>query len=71
MSGNEILLNLDNHENLRHSELISGLYELSKRDKEGEHDWNNHPITAKCISDLKSRIPRLNSKNVIQTALIL
>ena len=33
MGGNEILLNLDNHENLRNGELVSGLYELSKRDK--------------------------------------
>lgn len=40
MSGNEILLNLDNNENLAHSELISGLIELGKRDKDGKHDWN-------------------------------
>lgn len=40
MSGNEILLNLDNNENLAHSELISGLIELGKRDKKGQHDWN-------------------------------
>jgi hypothetical protein len=53
MSGNEILLNLDNHENLANSELISGLIELGKRDKNHEHDWNLHPITAKCIKDLK------------------
>ncbi len=65
MSGNEILLNLDNNENLAHSELISGLLELGKRDKKNEHDWNQHPITAKCIKDLKTRIPVLNSKNVL------
>jgi len=65
MSGNEILLNLDNNENLANSELISGLIELGKRDKDGKHDWNQHPITAKCLSDLKSRIPLMNSKNVI------
>lgn len=35
MGGNEILLNLDNCENLRNGELISGLYELSKRDAAG------------------------------------
>jgi hypothetical protein len=65
MSGNEILLNLDNNENLAHSELISGLIELGKRDKNNEHDWNQHPITVKCIKDLKSRIPVLNAKNVL------
>ena len=34
MSGNEIILNLDNHENLRNGEMISGLLELGKRDKD-------------------------------------
>ncbi len=32
MGGNEILLNLDNCENLRNGELVSGLFELGKRD---------------------------------------
>ena len=33
MSSNEILLNLDNHENFDTSELVGGLIELGKRDK--------------------------------------
>ena len=45
MHGNEILLNLDNHENLRNSEVVGGLTALARRDKEKEFDWNNHPIT--------------------------
>lgn len=45
MCGNEILLNLDNHENLADTELISGLLELARRDPNGEHNWNSHPIT--------------------------
>lgn len=49
MPGNEIILNLDNVENLRNSELISGLLELGKRDKLQEHDWNIHPVTQKCL----------------------
>lgn len=40
LSGNEILLNLDNCDNLRNGELISGLIELGKRDKAHEFDWN-------------------------------
>lgn len=43
-SGNEILINLDNCDNLRNGELISAMIELGKRDKAKEHDWNNHPI---------------------------
>lgn len=45
MSGNEILLNLDNCENLTHGELMSGLIELGKRDKKKEFDWNTHAIS--------------------------
>lgn len=65
MSGNEIILNLDNCENLRNGELISGLYELSKRDKDHQFDWNAHPVTVKCIAMLKKRMNGLNAKNVI------
>lgn len=57
MSGNEILLNLDNYENLRHGELVGGLCELAKRDKYKDFDWNTHPVTARCVTDLKKRIP--------------
>ena len=64
MTGNEILLNLDNVENLRHSELISGLNELGKRDKHNEFDWNSHPITVRCLESLSHRISQLNAKNL-------
>ena len=33
MTSNEILLNLENHENFAHSELVGGLIELSTRDQ--------------------------------------
>jgi hypothetical protein len=64
-SGNEILLNLDNCDYLRNGELISGLIELARRDKNQEHDWNNHPIVLKCLGEVKQRLPRMNAKNVI------
>lgn len=50
MSGNEILLNLDNCENMMNSELVGGLLELAKRDKNGEFDWNSHAISQKCLA---------------------
>lgn len=64
MTSNEILLNLDNVENLAPSELVGGLVELSKRDKNQEHDWNQHPISAKCLQELKEMTPRLSPKHV-------
>ncbi len=70
-SGNEILLNLDNCENLRNGELIGGLIELGRRDKAQEFDWNNHAIVQKCLNEVKQRLPRMNAKNVIQTPLLL
>jgi hypothetical protein len=71
MSGNEIILNLDNHENLANSELVSGLLELARRDKEKKFDWNAHPVTYRCLSDMRQRIPQLNAKNLLQTAILL
>lgn len=72
MTSNEVLLNLDNHLNLADSELVGGLVELTKRnDKTAKVDWNEHPITRKCLDDLKNRQPRLSAKHVAQTQLIL
>jgi hypothetical protein len=70
-SGNEILLNLDNCDNLRNGELISGLIELGRRDANQEFDWNNHAIVQKALAEVKQRLPRMNAKNVIQTPLLL
>lgn len=64
-SGNEILLNLDNCDNLRNGELISALIELGRRDKDHQFDWNTHPIVTKSLAELKQRLPRMNAKNVI------
>ena len=71
MGGNEILLNLDNHENLRDSELVAGLLALARKDKKKEHDWNNHPITAKCLKDLSERVPRMTSKTLMSAIIAL
>ena len=60
-SGNEILLNLDNQFHLADSELVSGLIELAKRDRNLEHNWNAHPITIRCLRSLKKRMPRMTS----------
>ena len=71
MSGNEIILNLDNYENLADSELVNGLLELARRDKEKRFDWNAHPVSYRCLSAMRDRIPKLNAKNLLQTAMVL
>ena len=71
MSGNEILLNLENHENFTDSELVHGLIELGKRDKRYEFNWNNHPISSSALKDLNTRLGHMNYKHALQTALIL
>ena len=65
MSGNEILINLNNVENLGQYELMAGLLELSKRDKKHEHNWNTNPITARCIKVYKERARGYNAKRTI------
>ena len=67
MTSNEILLNLDNYENFADSELVGGLIELSARDKHNEFNWNEHPITKKCLEQLKSKQPNFRAKHIVQT----
>ena len=71
MSGNEILINLNNVENLTQSEMMGGLLELAKRDREKKYNWNQHPITAKCIKLYVKLVQGYNAKRVIQGALML
>ena len=71
MTGNEILLNLDNYENLSNSEIVHGLIELGKRDPGNEHDWNHHPITYKVIKDFKERAFLFNHKHIVQMPIAL
>ena len=63
-SGNEVLINLDNHVNLEDSELIGGLINLAHRSKGMYIDWNEHSIVKKCLQDLKSRQPKLSSMHI-------
>ena len=65
MSGNEILINLNNLDNLGQQEMMAGLLELSKRDKKNKHDWNYNPITARCIQEYTKKVKGYNAKRTI------
>ena len=65
MTGNEIILNLENVENLSNGELVSGLIELGRQEGSNKFNWNNNPTTAVALKDLNKRIPSMNSKNVL------
>jgi hypothetical protein len=70
MSGNEILLNMNNAEYFRNTELVSCLNEFSKRlykkenqeFKEKEVDLTNHPYISKVLSIYQKKILGLNVK---------
>lgn len=66
MSGNEILLNLENSREMRDSELVSALLELGKRDKKNEHDWMVHEWVREAIADLTRRVGGLSAKHLTQ-----
>jgi len=70
MGGNEILLNLGNAENLQNSEIINGLIELQKRDKENKFDLASNPLAETAISLIQKRVGLLSCKHVLQSALI-
>ncbi|KAL4433386.1 hypothetical protein ABPG74_017490 [Tetrahymena malaccensis] len=57
MTGNEILLNLENYENLRASEICGALIELSKREGHEEINWNEHEWVAATTEHVSKMIP--------------
>jgi hypothetical protein len=71
MSGNEILLNMENSEFLRDGELINALIELGRRDGQENHDWEVHPYTKIALVEVKKRIGSFNSKHLSQAAYAL
>jgi hypothetical protein len=65
MTGNEILLNMENVDNFTTSELIASLIELGKRDREHRFNWTLHPTTAKCLHELMNRVGHLSHKHAL------
>ena len=62
MTGNEIILNLDNSENFSVTELLGGLYELGKRKTPKRIDWMTHPITNSAVAHLKDKVNGMTAK---------
>lgn len=56
------MINLDNAEHLRDSELIGALLALSSKRRSKEFDWNKNLFVGKAIDEVKQRLPRFNSK---------
>ena len=71
MSGNEILINLNNVDNLGQQEMMAGLLELADRDRKQVHNWNTNPITAKCIRIYCEKVKGYNAKRTVQGVLML
>lgn len=71
MSGNEILLNLENSEFLRNGELVNALHELSKRRNQDQHDWEVHPYTKLAFDQVKKRLPGFTPKHLSQLCMIM
>jgi hypothetical protein len=67
MSGNEILLNMQNSQHFRNSEISNSLYELSRRislpinETHRKYDWERHEYVKHCI---KIMLKRINTFNV-------
>jgi hypothetical protein len=71
MTGNEILLNLDNHSNFAITELLGGLHELSTRETPKRIDWMTHPIVKGAMQHLKERISGMTAKQLAQVPIIM
>ncbi|EGR34585.1 hypothetical protein IMG5_006460 [Ichthyophthirius multifiliis] len=64
LSGNEILLYLEQYKNLRPSELCSALIELSRREGSSDIDWNKHEWVNQTIQHVKQMLPQYSSSVV-------
>lgn len=66
MSGNQILLNLENHSQMKHAELMGALLELHKRSMAArlEVDWNNHATMVAVVGTIRSQLPNYTSREV-------
>jgi hypothetical protein len=62
MTGNEILLNLDNHQHFAVTELLGALHELSTRQTPKRIDWMTHPIVAGAMNHLKEKVSGMTAK---------
>ena len=71
MTGNEILLNLENHNYLAITELLGALHELSKKTPPKHVDWMSHPTTASAMLHLKSKIDCMTAKQLCQVPILL
>jgi hypothetical protein len=71
MRGNEILVNLENHEYFAINELLGGFYELGKRKPPKRIDLMINPIVAKAMSHLKDEIYGHTFKQLAQVPIIL
>lgn len=71
MTGNEILLNLDNHKHFAITELLGALHELSTRPTPKRIDWMTHPIVAGAMAHLKDKISGMTAKQLVQVPIIL
>lgn len=65
MTGNEILLNLENHEHFAVTELLGALHELSTRTTPKRIDWMMHPIVAKAMEHVKLKISGMTAKQLV------
>ncbi|KRX10467.1 hypothetical protein PPERSA_08769 [Pseudocohnilembus persalinus] len=64
MSGNQILLHLEEPNNLRETEICSALIELSKREIKEEIDWNQHEWIQNTLDHLLNHLDSFSPASV-------
>jgi len=68
MPGNEIILNMLNHQFFKNSELVNCVYEFSKRlhlpenEELMEKEWDQHPYVGKVFNIVLKKLPTFNVK---------
>ena len=66
MAGNEIILNMMNHQYFRNGELVNCIYEFSKRLRLPENEelqqkeWDQHPFVGRVFNNVLKKLQTFN-----------
>lgn len=80
MTGNEILLNMENGDYFRPTEVVGSLSALCHIDEQTsidtqnprvEFDWEKHPYVSRVLDRLIELLPQFKKSQIVQTGIIL
>ena len=67
MSGNEILINLQNNKYMTTTERLNCMIALKKKDIQNIYPWMEHPWFFECYNRLRDGVHKMSHKHILMT----